>query len=335
MQVIPPVSLRFLEDVALLRPGTKRTVTVEVRAARAKTSGKLSLKVPLSWHVHPSEQHFSLAAVGDKARLAFTVAAPEATGGCQIKALATVNGVQYCNQRQEISYSHLPMQLLQPPATLSAMSVDLKTRGHKVGYLPGAGDNIAEGLEQMGYVVKQLDDATLKEADLEGLDAVVLGVRAFNVRAKIGEAMPALLAYVKNGGTVIVQYNRPDKLKADQIAPYDLTISADRVTNEKAHMDLLAPGSEVLNAPNKITEADFDGWVQERGLYFPNKWDEHFEPVLACNDADEPSRKGCLLIARYGKGHYIYSGLSFFRQLPAAVPGAYRLFANMVSIGKK
>lgn len=335
MQVIPPVSLRFLEDVALLRPGTKRAVTVEVRAARAKTSGKVSLKVPLPWHVQTADQHFSLAAVGDTARLSFTVAAPDTTGGCQIKALADVNGVQYCNQRQEISYAHLPLQLLQPPATLSAISVDLKTLGGKVGYLPGAGDSLVEGLEQMGYVVKQLDDATLKEADLDGLDAVVLGVRAFNVRPKIGEAMPILLAYVKNGGTVLVQYNRPDKLKANQIAPFDLTISADRVTNEKAQMHFLAPESELLNAPNKITEADFDGWVQERGLYFPNKWDEHFQPVLACNDADEPLRKGCLLVARYGKGHYIYTGLSFFRQLPAAVPGAYRLLANMVSIGKK
>jgi hypothetical protein len=163
---------------------------------------------------------------------------------------------------------------------------------------------------------------------------VVLGVRAFNVRNNIAKAMPALFAYVESGGTVVVQYNRHDKLKVDKVAPYDLHISNDRVTDEKAPVTFLAPDNPILNTPNKITSADFDGWVQERGLYFPNQWDEHFTPILAFSDKGELPHAGALLSAQYGKGHYIYTGLGFFRQLPAGVPGAYRLFANMVSLGK-
>jgi hypothetical protein len=189
-------------------------------------------------------------------------------------------------------------------------------------------------MRQMGYTVKILDDTNLTPDQLRNLDAVVIGVRAFNVRNNIAAAMPALFDYIKDGGTVIAQYNRPDKLKVDKIAPYDLHISADRVTDEKAAVTFLAPEHPVLNTPNKITNADFDGWVQERGLYFPNKWDEHFTPILAFNDPGEAPMKGSLLVAQYGKGYYIYTGLVFFRELPAGVPGAYRLLANMISIGK-
>jgi hypothetical protein len=186
----------------------------------------------------------------------------------------------------------------------------------------------------MGYAVKVLDDANLSAKDLLGLDAVVLGVRALNVRSEIGRAMPVLLSYVESGGNLIVQYNRPDKLKSEKFAPYDLHISTDRVTDEKATMTFLVPANPVMHQPNEITEADFAGWIQERGLYFPNKWDERFTPILACNDPGESPMKGALLVAQYGKGYYVYTGLSFFRQLPAGIPGAYRLFANLVSIGK-
>jgi len=177
-----------------------------------------------------------------------------------------------------------------------------------------------------------LVDENLTAEQLHGLDAVVIGVRAFNVINHLDKELQTLFAYVHDGGTVIVQYNLSDKLKAPKIAPYDLHISRDRVTDEKATMDFLAPDSPVLNTPNKITSADFDGWVQERGLYFPDKWDEHFTPILACSDPGEKPCKGVLLVAKYGKGHFVYTGLSFFRQLPAGVPGAYRLLANLIAL---
>lgn len=334
LDVIPPVSLRCVSDVVIMTPGASRSVVVEVKAARANSKGSLELEAPSGWKVEPAKQSFNLASVGQSAQFIFSVTAPAKSETAEITAAAVMNGERYHNQRLEVSYPHLPRQLLQPPAVVQAVSFDLATRGHTVGYLPGAGDTLVENLQQMGYAVKVLDDANLSTKDLEGLDAVVIGVRAFNVRNNIAKAMPTLFAYIENGGTVISQYNRHDKLKTEKIAPYDLHISNDRVTDEKAPVTFLAPESPILNTPNKITSADFDGWVQERGLYFPNSWDEHFTPILAFSDQGELPHAGALLAAQYGKGYYIYTGLGFFRQLPAGVPGAYRLFANMVSIGK-
>lgn len=334
LDVIPPVSLRFVSEVVVMTPGTSRSVEVEIQTSRANSSGTIKLEAPAGWKIEPAKQSFNLATIGQSSRCTFTVTAPKKSATAKITACAVINGVSYHTQLQSINYPHIPRQLLQPPAVVKAVSVDLVKRGTTVGYLPGAGDSLVENLQQIGYAVKVLDDANLTEQELEGLDAIVVGVRAFNVRANIAGAMPKLFSYVENGGTLIVQYNRPDKLKAEKISPYDLTISADRVTDEKAAITFLSPDNPVLNTPNKITSADFDGWVQERGLYFPNQWDNHFTPILACNDAGESPTRGALLVANYGKGHYIYTGLSFFRQLPAGVPGAYRLFANMVSIGK-
>jgi hypothetical protein len=234
----------------------------------------------------------------------------------------------------EINYPHIPFQLLQPVASLKAVSLDLKTRGHNIGYLPGAGDSVAEDLTQMGYVVTPLTDADLNPQKLRDLDAVVIGVRAFNVRTNLNAELPVLFDYVQSGGTVVAQYNRPDGLKTDRLAPYDLKIANLRVTDETAAMTMLAPDHPVLNTPNKITNDDFAGWVQERGIYFPSEWATNFTPILACHDPGEESLKGSLLVAKYGQGYFVYTGLVFFRQLPAGVPGAYRLFANLVSLGK-
>jgi hypothetical protein len=241
--------------------------------------------------------------------------------------------VHYRNQRIEISYPHIPRQLLQPLARLKVLSLNLATRGHTIGYLPGAGDTVADCLKQMGYDVKILDDSDLTTNNLKQFDAVVVGVRAFNVRTNFAPHLPALFAYVEGGGTVVAQYNRLDP-RVTPLAPFDLHLSNDRVTDETAAMTFLAPDHPVLNAPNRITNADFDGWVQERGIYFPNQWDDHFTPIFACNDPGESPLKGSLLVAQYGKGHYVYTGLDFFRELPAGVPGSYRLFANLVSLGK-
>lgn len=334
MNVIPPVSLKFTTDIVLLKPGGSGSTEVELTTTRADASGQVQLELPSDWKLSPHTQAFHLKKVGEHAKFKFEITAPPKTETARILACADIKGVRYCYQHEEVSYPHIPMQLLQPPATMKAVCLDLQTRGHTIGYLPGAGDSLPEHLRQMGYEVKLLDDANLKAEQLNGLDAVVLGVRALNVRNKIGDAMPILLDYCHNGGTVIVQYNRPDNLKAVKFAPFDLHISSDRITDEKASPTFLAPENPLLNSPNKITLDDFDEWVQERGLYFPNQWDEHFTPVLSFSDPGEAPLKGALLVTQYGKGHYIYTGLGFFRQLPAGVPGAYRLFANLLSIKK-
>jgi LmbE family N-acetylglucosaminyl deacetylase len=334
LDVIPPVSLRFVPNVAISTPGASRKVEVEVTASRDHSQGTLQLQSPVDWEIAPPKRPFQLAKAGQRLQVEFTITAPSKSDTAKVVARAEVNGVSCCTQREEINYPHIPTQVIQMPAVLKALSVDLKKRGNTIGYLPGAGDSLPENIKQMGYHVKVLDESKVTPDELRTLDAVVIGVRAFNVRDQIATAMPALCEYAKSGGTVIVQYNRPDKLKVAKIAPYDLHISADRVTDENAPVIFLAPEHPVLNTPNKITSADFDGWVQERGLYFPNQWDNHFTPILAFADPGEAPVKGSLLVAQYGKGYFVYTGLVFFRQLPAGVPGAYRLFANLLSLGK-
>jgi hypothetical protein len=334
VDVIPPVVLSLGSEVELFAPGKSRPVEVEVTAFRAGAAGKLQLEVPTGWKVKPVTQPFHLPAVGDHAKFKFTVTAPAEPATAKMVASAKIGGVRYENERVEINYPHIPLQLLQPPASLKAVSLDLATRGRKIGYLPGAGDSVADSLKQMGYTVTTLSDANLTPERLHGLDAVVIGVRAFNVRTNLAAQLPGLFAYVEAGGTVVAQYNRPENSRTLKLAPYDLHLSGDRVTDENAAVTFLAPDDPVLNTPNKITAADFAGWVQERGIYFPNQWDEHFTPILACSDPGEAPLKGGLLVAPYGKGHFVYTGLVFFRELPAGVPGAYRLFANLVSLGK-
>jgi LmbE family N-acetylglucosaminyl deacetylase len=334
MEVIPPVSLNFVSDIALLAPGTSRPVEVEMVASRADSIGILRLEAPQGWNVSPAEQSFHLATVGEQARLEFTITAPPQSATAKIIADAEIGGVHYRNRRVEINYPHIPPQLLQPPASLKAVSLELATRGHTVGYLPGAGDSVADNLKQMGYSVQMLDDTNLTPEQLRGLDAIVIGVRAFNVRNNVASQLSVLFAYVENGGTVIAQYNRPDGLKTNKFFPFELHLSGDRVTDKNAAVTFLTPDHAVLNTPNKITSADFNGWVQERGIYFPNQWDDHFTPILALNDPGESPLKGGLLVAQYGKGYFVYTGLVFFRELPAGVPGAFRLFANLISLGK-
>src|SRR5271165_6763812 len=334
VEVIPPVSLSFVSDVALFAPGASHPVEVEMVASRADLTGILRLEAPQGWKVSPANQSFHLATVGERARFEFTITAPPRSATAKIIADAAIGGVDYRNQRVEINYPHIPLQLLQPLVGLKAVSLELAIRGHTVGYLPGAGDSVAENLKQMGYSVKMLDDTNLAPEQLHGLDAVVIGIRAFNVRNNLAAQLPVLFSYVEGGGAMIAQYNRPDGLKTNKFFPFALHLSGDRVTDRNAPATFLAPGDPVLNAPNKITSADFDGWVQERGIYFPNQWDDHFTPILAFNDPGESPLKGGLLVARYGKGYFVYTGLVFFRELPAGVPGAFRLFANLISLGK-
>jgi LmbE family N-acetylglucosaminyl deacetylase len=334
LDVIPPVSMRFSSEVELFAPGAAKGVEVEATAARAGTAGTVELEVPAGWKVAPAAQSFSLAAAGEHKRFAFTVTAPNQPTTAQLSVGARVGGKTFGTGRIVLSYPHIPRQLLQPPARLKAVDLELAIRGHKVGYVPGAGDSVAEAIEQMGYAVTRLTGDDLTPDRLRDFDAVVFGVRAFNVRTDLASHLPAVFAYVENGGNVIEQYNRPEGSRVNQIAPYELHLSAERVTDEAAPVTFLAPEHPALNTPNKITSADFEGWAQERGVYFPNQWDEHFTPLLASGDPGETPLKGGLLVARHGRGYFVYTGLAWFRQLPAGVPGAYRLFANLVSLGK-
>lgn len=335
VEIISPVTLEFAKNVKLFAPASTQPIVVTITSARPRVTGVLHLVLPDDWNVTPVEQSFHLPAAGSRAQFSFNVTAPPQPTTASLGAIAQVNGRSYDNARVIINYPHLPLLLLQPRAQLKAACLDLEIRGHNVGYLPGAGDDVAQCVADMGYKVTTLTDADLTAPNLAKFDAIVIGVRAFNVRSGLAAHTQALFDYVKAGGTVIEQYNRPGSgLDDDELTPYHLRLSEDRVTDPNAPMTFLAPDNPVLNTPNKITSADFDGWVQERGTYFPDQWDDHFTPILACNDVGEAPLKGALLVASYGKGHFVYTGLGFFRQLPAGVPGAYRLFANLLSLGK-
>ncbi|MDQ5980071.1 MAG: hypothetical protein QG602_3046 [Verrucomicrobiota bacterium] len=339
LAVIPPVSLGFAHDLELFAPGATKDVTVEVTAARAGSRGDLKLVTPAGWTIAPTGRSFELAKAGDQAALTFSVTAPAKAVRASLAASAEVGGVTYGTERLVLSYPHLPVQLLQRPAHTHLVALNVQTRGKRIGYLPGAGDSTAESLAQLGYEVVTLTGTDLAPEKLAGLDAVVLGVRAFNDRADLAANLPGLYTWVEAGGTVVTQYNRPNGLKATVLGPYELSIEGPaprlRVTDENAPVAFLAPDHPVLNVPNKITDADFEGWVQERGAYFPSKWDEaRYTAILAMNDPGEAPLRSSLLVAPHGKGWFVYTGLSFFRQLPAGHPGAHRLFANLVSLGK-
>ena len=339
VSVVAPVAVRFPAQVAVIRPGATQPVAVEVVGVRANAKAGVRLEVAPGWTVSPAVIPVTLGKPGDKAQVTFQVTAPAAGGTARMRAHAEVDGQRFSRQRIELKYAHLPALLLQPPATGRLASFEFQKRGTRVGYLPGAGDATADALAQLGYEVVTLSGPDLNLEKLRGVDAVLIGVRAFNERSDLAANLPGLHAYVEQGGTVIAQYNRPNDLAVKTLGPYPLSIDGPaprwRVVDETAAVTFLAPDHPLVTTPNRLGPDDFSGWVQERGAYFPSKWDEQkYTAIFAMNDPGDPVLTSSVLVARHGQGHYVYTGLAFFRQLPAGVPGAYRLFANLMSLGK-
>ncbi|MDP1581756.1 MAG: PIG-L family deacetylase [Candidatus Didemnitutus sp.] len=339
LAVIPPLSLGFDAETYVFAPSAQKSVAVTVTAARAVADGELHLDLPAGWRAEPAMQPLPALTAGATAVLTFNVIASAAPSAGHLAARATIGGHTYSTQRQELRYAHLPPQLLQPAARARVASFAVENRALHIGYLPGAGDAVANGLEQIGATVRVLSAAELTPEGLAGLDAVVIGVRAFNEREDLAAALPGLFDWVETGGTVIAQYNRPNRLRATTLAPYALSLEGSapqwRVTDENSPFTFLLPDHPALTTPNQLGPDDFAGWVQERGAYFPSSWDEtQFVAPLAFNDPGETPLRSSVLIARHGRGHYVYTSLALFRQIPAGVPGAYRLLANLVSLGK-
>jgi LmbE family N-acetylglucosaminyl deacetylase len=323
-EVLPPVFVEFTESSYIFTQ-KENQVSVRVKAGKNNVVGKVS--------VGGLSQPFELKLKGEEKTFTFAVKS-EAHSGSALNAQAEVDGKTYASRLVTIQYDHIPQQSVLLPATTSAARLDLKVKAKNVGYYAGAGDEIPAALRQMGCTVKVLEAKDMEVGALARFDAIVVGIRAYNTKDDLKLHQAALLEYVQNGGTLVVQYNTNFELVVDKIAPFPLKISRTRVTDETAEMRFLLPEHPVLNTPNKLTAKDFDGWVQERGLYFPSEWDAAFAAPLSANDPGEKPANGALLVAQYGKGHYVYTGLSFFRELPAGVPGAYRLFANLISLGK-
>ena len=332
--IAPPVFTDFANPVLMFATNQPKSVSVRVIASTGPVKGQLKLTAPDGWHVDPAAVQIDLKGANAETVAAFTVKPPEQDSEGTLRAIASIEGREYSFGHVRISYPHIGVHILMPRAEVTVVRADIRKKGERIGYIPGAGDDVPESLQQIGYTVKMLSDADFTAKNLAQFSAVVLGIRAYNTDDRISTWLPELFTYVKNGGVAIAQYNTTADLKTKEMAPYPLEISRDRVTDENAQVRILVPNHPLMTTPNKITSKDFDGWVQERGLYFPNKWDAAWTPILSCNDPNEKPLDGGLLVAKSGKGFFIYTSYSWFRQLPAGVGGAYRLFANMVSLGK-
>jgi LmbE family N-acetylglucosaminyl deacetylase len=330
--IAPPVFANLQNSVFVFGDDKPKTVQVRVTASTGAVSGQLRLEAPKGWRIEPASVPVEIKAADAETFATFTIHPPSNPGEGTLRAIVKVDGQDYSFARERISYQHIGVQTLMPPAEAKIVRADIKKKGELIGYIPGAGDDIPQSLQQIGYNVKTLDGSEITAENLKRFDAVVLGIRAYNTQDRIAAWQAELLAYVKAGGVVVAQYNTTADLKTKEIGPFPFEISRDRVTDETADIRILAPDHPLLNTPNKITADDFKGWVQERGLYFPNKWDANWTALLSCNDPGEKPLDGGLLVAKSGQGYFVYTGYAFFRQLPAGVPGAYRLFANMVSL---
>jgi LmbE family N-acetylglucosaminyl deacetylase len=334
--IVPEVAVAVGEQTLVFPDRQPKQLRVTLRNSTATdVTGTLKLKLSAGWTATPSEIPATLKARGDEFRATFNVTPPAGASTAALTAEFESAGKTFTRDMVEIDYAHIPRQTLFPAARAELVRVELARRGQRVGYVAGSGDEVPGALRQVGYDVTLLSDEDLEAADLSRFDAVVTGVRAYNTRAALRQQQKRLLEYVERGGTLVVQYNTPDRtLEGTQLGPFPFKITQDRVTDETAEVTPLAPTDALLNSPNKITAADFDGWVQERGLYFASEWDARYTPLFASHDPGAPDLKGSTLVARVGRGTYVFTALAFFRQLPAGVPGAYRLFVNMISAGK-
>ena len=334
-EIIPEASARIPEKVIIFENDKQKNIEIIVKAGRDNLQGFVELNHPKDWNVSPEKHTISISHKNDEQRFTFTVIPPKNQREGYISPNININGKTYSKELIEIDYDHIPYQTVLEPSESKIVRLDIQKKGENIAYIAGAGDVVPESLQQIGYNVVTLNPQQINAETLNRFDAVVIGVRAYNTVDELKFKQQLLFDFVEKGGNMIVQYNTNTRLVVDKLAPYDLKLSRDRVTDETSEVRFLNPNHAILNFPNKITNKDFEGWVQERGLYFPNAWANEFTPILSMHDKGETPKDGSLLVAKYGKGHYIYTGLSFFREFPEGVTGAYRLFANMLSIGKE
>lgn len=325
LQVLPKTKVDFVESLGIWTPNSTKKVAVSLTGSGDVAPGTLTLNLPSGWSATPNQivnaqqgiHEFMVTSSGDPF---------SGSIGVDLTSGQTVfnQSVQY------IAYEHIPTTAWVKKAQMRAVNVTLAHTGGVVGYLPGAGDKIPEAITSLGYELKLLQPDELNQNSLQQCKAIVVGIRAFNVYNNSQQLIDELLAYAKQGGNVLVQYNTTADLKSAQLGPYPLTIGRDRVTDQNAEVLFSKPNHPMLQHPNPLTPDDFQGWIQERGLYFPSQWDKNWASLLQMKDRDTGILESALLVAQYGKGRWTYTGLSLFRQLPYGVPGALKLFVNLI-----
>ncbi len=334
-EIRPEITANISDKVYVFADNQAKDVEITLKSAKANVTGSVGLELPSDWKSVPSSIDFNLVNKYQEQKVIFKVTPSATNSEGQIKVIAkTANGV-FDRGILTVAYDHIPPQTLFPLTEAKVVKLDIKFKGKNIGYIAGAGDEVPAALRQIGYSVTMLTEKEFNE-DLVKFDAIVVGVRAYNTEDRLKFYQKKLMEYVEKGGNMIVQYQVNNQLQKIEggMGPFPFKVSRERVTVEEAEIRFLKPESPLLNVPNKITNKDFDNWIQERGLYFANEWDAKFETILSSNDPNEKPLDGGLLYAKHGKGNYIFTGYAFFRQLPAGVPGAYRLFANLISVGK-
>ncbi len=334
-EIRPEISVTISDKVYVFANTQAKEVEVTLKSAKANVTGSVSLTLPTGWKSVPASIEFNLTNKYQEQKVIFKVSPSSKDLEGQIKVIATTANGTFDRGILTVAYDHIPPQTLFPISEAKVVKLDIKFKGKNIGYLAGAGDEVPAALRQIGYAVTMLTEKEFNE-DLSKFDAIVVGVRAYNTEERLKYYQKKLIEYVEKGGNMIVQYQVNNNLQKIEggMGPFPFKVSRERVTVEEAEIRFLKPESPLLNTPNKITNKDFDNWIQERGLYFANEWDPKYDTILSSNDPTEKPLDGGLLYTKYGKGNYIFTGYAFFRQLPAGVSGAYRLFANLISVGK-
>ncbi len=330
VEITPPVTITPQTPALLFVDDQPRTLRVRLKSQLDEARGEVVLELPAGFSASPPRAPFQLDTRGAEREVSFRVTPPRGTSEGIVRAVVELGGARLSRGLSRIEHAHIPIQTRYPESEVRVSRFSLEHVKKRIAYVPGAGDEVANVLRQVGYDVTILSDDALRDEPLARYEAIVTGVRAFNTNARLPFLHDRLMAYVAAGGTLLVQYNTNNRLSKVplEIGPYPFAISQDRVTDERAAVTI--GDHPALSAPNRISAADFTGWVQERGLYFGKDWDARYEAPLTMSDEGEPAQRGSLLIARHGKGTFVYTGLAFFRQLPAGVPGAFRLFANLL-----
>lgn len=328
--IVPSFVANFDQENFIFSNQAKQ-ITVEVESFVQNSTAKVSLKGSKDWKIS-TPQTIDFKEMGEKKKLSFTVEPLSKNANSTLETIIEANGKTYNQSLNIVEYPHIDRQIWVKNYQAKIQNLDLKIPAVKIAYIKGSGDDIPSSLKAIGLKVEELDIKNWNASDLKNYDVLILGIRAFNTQPEMGIINKDIWKFVENGGLVINQYNTNRGLLTDEIAPFQLKLGANRISEEDAKMKFLIPSHPVFNVPNTITEKDMDHWVQERGLYFADSWDEKLTPLLEGNDTGESPQKGSLLVGKYGKGMYVYTGLSFFRELPAGVPGAYKLFMNILAL---
>ncbi len=333
-EVLPPATINLSEKVYVFGDLSPKIIQLRIKANATNVSGTIEFKVPEGWVLTLDQKEFTLKNKGEEITFNASLTPSKENKEGKLELALLINNLRYTKSIRRIDYDHIPSQFILTNAEAKLVNINLQKTGTKIGYIPGAGDEVADCLKQIGYEITTLTDELLLSENLAQFTAIVSGVRAYNTNDKLQNLYPRLMEYINQGGNLIVQYNTNNRIGPllAKIGPYPFTISRDRVTDETAEVRFNLPQHSCLNFPNKITAADFENWIQERGIYFASELDKNYSSILSMNDPNEKALDGSLIVGAYGKGNFVYSGLDFFRELPAGIPGAYRLLVNLISL---